>query len=103
MERRVSLGVKLVAVLLVLVGLFMLAAGKWDAALLLFLQAFLTWMVERAREQGFRLGWLRGRLAFWSSMAEAQRRGLSPAEWIIGEAERDGATVTIERVEPEDD
>lgn len=43
----------------------------------------------------WRLGWIQGRAAFAGAMAEAMRRGMHPIEFLIAEAERDGAVVMV--------
>lgn len=48
----------------------------------------------------WRQGWLAGRAAFAGAMAEAMRRGMHPVEFLMAEAERDGATLVI-RHEPD--
>lgn len=45
--------------------------------------------VRRYRRTRYSAGWIDGRLALLQSMAEAQRRGISLADWLAAEAERD--------------
>lgn len=48
------------------------------------------------RKTAFRNGWLEGRRQMVEAMLEAQRRGLSPADWMRSEAERDAAVLGID-------
>jgi hypothetical protein len=42
-------------------------------------------------------GWFRGRSAMLASLEEANRRGLSASEWVVGEMERDLALMPRRR------
>jgi hypothetical protein len=48
------------------------------------------------RANAYRSGWLRGRSQMVYALAEAQRRGMSPQDWLEGELLRDWAVLGID-------
>jgi len=71
------------------------ARGQW-----LFAAAFAVWAVTlhsmvRLVTIHYWQGWMEGRLAMLASMKEAQQRGMTPQQWLMGEFERDGINVHI--------
>jgi hypothetical protein len=74
-------------------GVLFVFLGGYVMAVILACEAVLLVNCVTLRRAAFRDGWLQGRAAMFQSLAEAQRRGLSPGEWIIGECERDGYRV----------
>jgi hypothetical protein len=57
------------------------------------------------RASAYRAGWLNGRSAMVHALAEAQRRGMTPSEWLSGELARDYAVLGIDPLHdtPDDD
>lgn len=47
------------------------------------------------RQGAYRNGWLAGRQQMVHALAEAQRRGLSPQDWLMSELERDSAVLGV--------
>ena len=66
------------------------------SSLLVGLQVGRAGIVSMRRASAFRTGWLDGRVAFVHAMAEAQRRGMTPQEWLEAELVRDYATLGVE-------
>jgi hypothetical protein len=52
-------------------------------------------IVGLRRAEAYRSGWLDGRSAMLSSLAEAHRRGLTVQEWVQGEMERQMSVLGI--------
>lgn len=55
-----------------------------------------TGIMTLRRATAYRSGWLQGRSAMVVALAEAQRRGMSPMEWLEGELQRDWAVLGID-------
>jgi hypothetical protein len=64
-------------------------------------------IVSMRRAMAYRSGWLDGRSAFVHAMAEAQRRGMAPGDWLSAELARDYAVLGVEadgeRLDPRDE
>jgi len=81
-----------------LVGVQALAPGWTTLAcsLLVGLQVGRLGLISARRAMSYRSGWLDGRVAFVSAMSEAQRRGMSPGDWLAAELARDYAVLGID-------
>src|SRR4051794_14789658 len=66
------------------------------------LQLGRTCILTIRRAATYRSGWLDGRASFVAAMSEAQRRGMSPADWLASEFARDmavmGETVDVDEL-----
>jgi hypothetical protein len=77
--------------------------GDWASAVTFGLWAMTAGCMMLIARSSYRSGWLEGRTAMLTTMAEARKRGMTSLEWLIAEAERDGIPVTHQPVEPDDD
>jgi hypothetical protein len=74
-------------------------SGTWLgvlAAVVVGLQIGRAGIAGLRRAQAYRSGWLAGRVAFVSAMAEAQRRGMRPSDWLAAELARDYAVMGLD-------
>lgn len=63
--------------------------GNWVIAFNCFITGLYLASWPSQRRVWMKLGWLRGRVAFYDTLPEAKARGMTPAEWVVGEMERD--------------
>jgi hypothetical protein len=87
-----------VVTILALVAVQGLAPGWTTLAcsLLVGLQVGRLGLISTRRAMAYRSGWLDGRTAFVAAMSEAQRRRMSPGDWLAAELARDYAVLGIE-------
>lgn len=76
--------------------------GHWLDALSFGIWATIALGMLVLPARAYRTGWLGGRLALMESMAEAQKRGMTAADWLAAEAERDGIPIRRLPVEPDE-
>ena len=79
-----------------------LVLGRWAVGISYAIWAVLALGFAVLPERAYRAGWLDGRIAMLASMGEAQRRGMSEAEWLVAEMERDGIPVRRLPAEPDE-
>jgi hypothetical protein len=68
-----------------------IVVGAWWEASLMFWLALALYSAVRTSRLAWQAGYLAARVQLWHGIAEAQRRGLSPAQWLQAEVERDTA------------
>ena len=76
-----------------------LARHSWlavVAAIFVGIELGRTAILSARRAQAYRSGWLAGRQQMVMAMVEAQRRGITPVEWLTAEAERDWAVLGLD-------
>jgi hypothetical protein len=90
--------------------LWEMAPPSWltiACGLLVGVQVGRAGIVSMRRAMAYRSGWLDGRSAFVHAMAEAQRRGMAPGDWLSAELARDYAVLGLEadgeRLDPRDE
>jgi hypothetical protein len=80
-----------IVALVVIVGMTV-APWPWVEAVASAIAAGMvaTWaLTPIVRQSAYLSGWWAARHAMWSSMVEAEERGLAPGDWAIAERERD--------------
>lgn len=68
-----------------------LVVGEWWYALLMTWLAVALYSAVRTSRLAWQAGYLTARAQLWNGLAEAQRRRLSPEQWLQAELERDTA------------
>ena len=102
-------------VLVIDLGLFVLSVAAWSlwpitrdtwwgivGGILVGVQLGRVAIVAARRAQAYRSGWLAGRQQMIVALAESQRRGMHPMEWLEGEADRDWAVLGLDPSEIRD-
>lgn len=81
-----------------LVGLGLVQAFLWGyfvVGVLLAIEGLLIGAHRAHLRSAHNYAWIMGRAAMLGSLAEALRRGMRPLDFVIAEAERDGALVRL--------
>lgn len=90
-------GIAGLALVVIAAGARPFLPGIWETIAVIIL----CWFAGRgilqgaARAGAYRSGWLDGRHSMVASMLEAQERGLTPAEWMHAEIEREAAVLGV--------
>lgn len=71
------------------VGIALLASGDPTAAVSFLVLAWTFYLIPRMMRSARRVGWYTGRMTMLHSIDEAMSRGMSYADWLLAEAERE--------------